>query len=322
MYGLYTETLEKLLKNKKYGEVSEDTSLTEVIVLMNKFPKFVFNSPLVSFEFDMLNLFIHCYDLREIGSETEELFIHYWRETTERLLVKFSPKIQMWLDNFNDLFKFTVKLSRENLIGMTTQKEGNKSRSRTENENETNEILKNENTNVSKDYSSDKSENISKDRETEKAGSQNSSSSENTNNKNENTYYLNPANASSTNLKIQDVDKSDNDIKTDKENISENSESATDKSTEVKSNSGTEKVEEESSKANTESSEKANAKSANETENNSENTNRDINSLETKDVLQSVWGKTRANLLQQIMDLQDIYLDCLYEFEVLFMGVY
>ena len=107
MVSLYTETLQELLENKHYGEVSQDTSLTEVLTLMEKFPDFVFGTNLT---LSMKDLFIKKYDIREIGAETEELFLHFWRETTNRLLIEYVPKIKMWLDNFNDLFKFTVKL--------------------------------------------------------------------------------------------------------------------------------------------------------------------------------------------------------------------
>lgn len=41
-----------------------------------------------------------------------------------------------------------------------------------------------------------------------------------------------------------------------------------------------------------------------------------------KDVLQSVWGKTRAALLEQVMDLKSVYTDCLDYFQRCFMAVY
>ena len=107
MLSNYTETLESLLKNKHYGEPSQDGSLTEVLNLMDKFPAFVFGETI---HLDMKTLFIQKYDIREIGAETEELFIHFWREKTNELLMKYAPKMQKWLENFDDLFKFTVKL--------------------------------------------------------------------------------------------------------------------------------------------------------------------------------------------------------------------
>ena len=195
MLALYTETLEDLLKNKHYGEVSQDTSLTEILNLMNKFPNFVFSDTI---NFSMLDLFIKKYDIREIGAETEEMFLHFWREKTNDLLMKYAPKMQKWLDNFDDLFKFTVKLELD--------------------------------------------------------------TRENSSNNNQNTYYLNPVNSTSTNLKVQDVDKSEG------------------------------------------------------------GNSRGVHT--ERDVLQSVWGKTRADIMEKILNLKDIFNDCLSEFDVIFMGVF
>lgn len=195
MISLYTETLETLLEHKHYGEVSQDTSLTEVLDLMEKFPTFVFGEDI---ELDMKTLFIQKYDIREIGAETEELFLHHWREKTNELLMKYAPKMKKWLDNFDDLFKFTVKLERD----ITT----------------------------------------------------------NTSTNDKNTYYLNPVNANTTNLKVQDVD---------------------DNQTQVA-----------------------------------------IATHGERDVLQSVWGKTRADIMEKILNLKDIFNDCLSEFETIFMGVF
>ena len=209
--ALYTETLQELLEHYNYGEVSQDTSLTEILTLMSKFPNFTFDNNLT---LNMTDLFMEKYDIREIGSESEELFMHFWREKTNELLLKYYPKIKGWLENFNDLFKFTVKLT------------------------------------ASETYS----------------------------NGIQNNYYLNPVSAvtgvaktvvvnpqtgettttfSGGNLKVQDVDTTDN--------------------------NGVRKTE--------------------------------------RDVLQSVWGKTRADILAKIMALKDIYNDCLNEYQMIFMGV-
>lgn len=195
MIALYTETLETLLKNKHYGEESEDSSLTEVLELMEKFPSFVFGE---NIEFSIETLFIQKYDIREIGSETEEMFLHSWREKTNELLMKYAPKMQKWLENFDDLFKFTVRLKK------IQRTEGNDN--------------------------------------------------------NKNTYFLNPVSNDTTSLKVQDVDASNSDFE--------------------------HKIKEE------------------------------------RDVLQSVWGKTRADIMEKILDLKDIFNECLQEYETIFMGVY
>lgn len=200
MISIYTETLEDLLENQGYGTDEQSQSLTEIINLMQKFPNFYFELPDDEvIDLPMLTLFIDKYDIREIGAETEQMFMHFWREKTNELLVKYAPKMQKWLDNFNDLFKFTVQLSRNERI--------------------------------------------------ERAGG------------NKNTYYLNPVtNAPTSRLKVQDVDESNNN------------------SAEVVSS--------------------------------------------TRDVLQSVWGKTRATLMNEILNLKDIFNDCLSEFETIFLGVF
>lgn len=195
MLALYTETLETLLRNKNYGEESQDSSLTEVLELMEKFPTFVFGEDI---SLDMTTLFLQKYDIREIGAETEELFLHFWREKTNELLMKYAPKMQKWLENFDDLFKFTVRLSK------TQTREG------TDN--------------------------------------------------NKNTYFLNPVNTNPSNLKVQDVDTSNSDF--------------------------------------------------------------DHTISEERDVLQSVWGKTRADIMEKILNLKDIFNDCLSEYEVIFMGIF
>ena len=190
----FTETLETLLENQGYGTAEQSAALTEILGLMEKFPTFVFGE---NISLDFKTLFIQKYDIRELGSKTEELFMHYWREKTNELLMKYAPKMQKWLDNFDDLFKFTVRLTRDDTEG--------------------------------------------------------------TMNANENTYYLNPTNQTTPHLKIQDVDKT--------ENMKE----------------------------------------------------REIHS--ERDVLQSVWGKTRADIMEKILNLKDIFNDCLDEYETIFMAV-
>ena len=194
MESLYTETLEELLENNGYGTDNQSQSLTECLELLEKFPNFTFGEEL---ELSMKELFLDKYDIREIGAETEQLFMHYWRERTQQLLIDYVPKIQMWLDHFNDLFKFTVKLEYQEGIGYRNSRQ--------------------------------------------------------------NSYYLNPVNTNVEDLKAQGVDTS------------------------------------------------------------GDNGTRNRNY--SKDVLQSVWGKTRAQLLSQIFELKSLYSECLHEFESLFMGV-
>lgn len=202
---LETKTLEEVLRELHYGGLNQDVRLSEILGvhlvglpeidgLIDKFPTFIFGDDI---ELKFRILFLQRYDIRRIGQETIDLFMHYWREKCNELLIKYAPKMQKWLDNFNDLFKFTVKLERDD----TTT----------------------------------------------------------TNANNQNTYYLNPASANPQNLKVQDVDTSAN------------------------TGGGTLHSE--------------------------------------RDVLQSVWGKTRADIMEKILNLKDIFNDCLDEFEVIFSGV-
>lgn len=170
----------------------------EVDGLIDKFPNFWFGeSEETGVKLNFRKMFMDRYDIRKIGQDTNQLFIHFLREKMNELLVKYAPKMQKWLENFNELFKFTVKLERDDTGYLT--------------------------------------------------------------NGNQNTYYLNPTTATATNLKVQDVDKSDRRI--------------------------------------------------------------DRNLHTERDVLQSVWGKTRADIMEKIMDLKDIFNDCLDAFEVIFSVV-
>ena len=193
--GLQTlPTLEEVLEELHYGETSQDVSLTNVLEIMDAFPDFEFGEEIT---LSMTTMFIEKYDIRRIGSDTIPLFMHFWKEKANELLVKYAPKIEKWKENFNDLFKFTVQLGKTVIEG------------------------------------------------TSRSGT--------------NKYYLNPASANAENLKVQDVD----------------------------TNNGT----------------------------------GSRNVTETRDVLQSVWGKTRADIMEKILNLKDIFNDCLQEFETIFLGV-
>lgn len=213
MESLYTETLEDLLENLGYGTENENPFLTSCLEKMDLFPSFVFGEDI---NLSMKDLFLEKYDIREIGAETETLFLHFWNERTNELLIEYVPKIDMWLNHFNDLFKFTVQLELSEESSKTNAVSGN--------------------------YSD-------------------------TANRNK-QYYLNPV-------------------------IDGNNGIIQDKDTDGLMSSGTNQTE------GTEGKERS----------------------MTRDVLQSVWGKTRAQLLKQIFELQSIYTDCLNAFSTIFMGI-
>lgn len=197
----------------------------------------------------MKELFMDKYDIREIGAETEELFMHYWKEKTNSLLIEYTPKIQMWLDNFKDLFKFTVTLELSETINR--EKTEDKDKTRTDN--------------LSKSTSNTRTDNLTENKEY--------------------TYYLNPVNTTGTNLKVQELTR---DNKT---------------NTGTQGNIGSE----------------TNTGTQRNVEDNSENEEKTREM--SRDVLQSVWGKTRAQLLEQILELKSVYTECLEQFETIFMGV-
>lgn len=186
-------TLAEVLEELDYGEPSQDGSLTSILEIMHVFPDFEFDDFTISME----TMFVQKYDIRKIGAPTIELFLHFWREKSNELVVKYAPKMQKWLENFNDLFKFTVQLTNSEHEGIS------------------------------------------------RTGT--------------NKYYLNPATTNTENLKVQDVD------------------------------------------------------------NNTSQVNR--NKSGSRDVLQSVWGKTRADIMEKILNLKDIFNDCLEEYQTIFLGV-
>lgn len=100
MFPSYTETLDEFFEhNKEYKEL--------IKVKFDKFP--VFN--LYNLNLSMWEMFVEDNGIREIGAETEYLFKRYLNRLTDNLLIKYVPKIQLFIDNFNTLFDRKVKLT-------------------------------------------------------------------------------------------------------------------------------------------------------------------------------------------------------------------
>ena len=72
----------------------------------SQFPSFNINGLNISF----YEMFVEKYDLREIGSETEELFEHYLNETLNEMLVKYVPKLYLYISKFNNLYDRKIEL--------------------------------------------------------------------------------------------------------------------------------------------------------------------------------------------------------------------
>lgn len=102
MKALYTETLEDFL------ERNEDSEVWQAII--QKFAKFpIFN--LQSLNFDFYTLFVDKYEIREIGAETESLFVHFIKDTLNETLIAYAPKINLYLTNFNNLLDRKIELA-------------------------------------------------------------------------------------------------------------------------------------------------------------------------------------------------------------------
>lgn len=102
MKALYTETFGDFLAR------NEDSEIWQAIV--SKFAMFPIFS-LQALDFDMYTLFKEKYDIREIGGETESLFVHFVNDKTNELLVKYAPKIALYVDNFAKLLDRKITLA-------------------------------------------------------------------------------------------------------------------------------------------------------------------------------------------------------------------
>lgn len=197
----FTETFEEFLNNK---------SGNWLVNKLADIPSFKFKDEELNIDYTLLfsNLIKNKYLLREIGAETEEMFEYYFDRKIDEIKIKYVPKVSMWINNFNDLFKFTVRL------------------------------------NLERNYSSGDI----------------------------NTYYLNPANKLNPTKTINK-----------------------DGTVTYSGNLKTENV---------------------------DDTITQGHSTLDRDVLQTVWGKTRANILDQIFELKDIYYEMIESFNNIFMGLY
>lgn len=102
MKALYTETLEDFLERNEDSEVWQ--------ALIAKFAKFpIFN--LQALNFDFYTLFVDKYEIREIGAETESLFVHFIKDTLNETLIAYAPKINLYLTNFNNLLDRKIELA-------------------------------------------------------------------------------------------------------------------------------------------------------------------------------------------------------------------
>lgn len=103
MKALYTEIFQDFLDRNESSTVWQ--------ALVTKFGKFpTFN--LLELNFSFYNLFKDMYEIREIGAETESLFVHFVKDVLNETLIAYAPKIKLYLDNFNKLVDRKILLEQ------------------------------------------------------------------------------------------------------------------------------------------------------------------------------------------------------------------
>lgn len=102
MFPSYTETLAEFLQHKEGTDELEKIKLKFAL-----FPNFT----LYGLNINMWDMFVEDNNLREIGAETEYLFVNYLNRLTDNLLIKYVPKIHIFIENFNSLFDRKLKLT-------------------------------------------------------------------------------------------------------------------------------------------------------------------------------------------------------------------
>ena len=91
----------------EFYETYKENGGEEYTSLWSKFPTFT----LGNLSFNMYDMFFDKYRLREIGAETEELFEIYYKIKIEQLLIKYVPKITMFIAKWNSLMDRKIELS-------------------------------------------------------------------------------------------------------------------------------------------------------------------------------------------------------------------
>lgn len=99
MISNYTETLDEFIAQG--GNVHRDK--------FDLLPTFTVGNT----TYNLYDLFITRYKLREIGAETEELFSEYLSIKLDEINIKYSNKINLYIANFDKLMSRTVELERQ-----------------------------------------------------------------------------------------------------------------------------------------------------------------------------------------------------------------
>lgn len=102
MFPSYTETFAEFLQHQEGTKELQD--------IQDKFALFP-NFNLYNLDINMWEMFKEDNLYKEIGAETEHLFMYYLNRLTDNLLIKYVPKINLFISNFNTLFDRKLKLS-------------------------------------------------------------------------------------------------------------------------------------------------------------------------------------------------------------------
>lgn len=105
MKSLYTETFQEFLANNE----NNDTWNTLKNRLISEFPAFQFGNLTLSLYSILEKKFIY----REIGRETEDLFVNSLDKKLDEVIIKYSHKVKIFLENADDLMTFKVRASAE-----------------------------------------------------------------------------------------------------------------------------------------------------------------------------------------------------------------
>lgn len=106
MKALYTKIFDQFLKEYDNSPLWE-----EVKTSFSLFPMFQItdNTGTVVHSFNMYDLFVSKYKMREIGAEDDQLFYEYIKKRVDLALIEYVPKIQTYLENMGKLMERTYK---------------------------------------------------------------------------------------------------------------------------------------------------------------------------------------------------------------------
>ncbi len=104
MQALYTEIFEDFLTRR--GDSPEWQAIEQKLA---RFPTFT----LGQLNLNMYDLIKEKYGIYEIGEETENIFFFEFRDKVNELLIKYVPKIEVYIANFGKMLERKVSLAQD-----------------------------------------------------------------------------------------------------------------------------------------------------------------------------------------------------------------